>query len=34
MRSRAETGDILRSSGILVLEFQASIIIGFGSASF
>jgi uncharacterized protein YbjT (DUF2867 family) len=34
MRSRAETGDILRSSGIPVLEFQASIIIGAGSASF
>jgi uncharacterized protein YbjT (DUF2867 family) len=34
MRSRAETGEILRSSGIPVLEFQASIIIGSGSASF
>jgi hypothetical protein len=34
MRSRAETGNILRSSGIPVIEFQASIIIGSGSASF
>jgi uncharacterized protein YbjT (DUF2867 family) len=34
MRSRAETGDILRSSGIPVIEFQASIVIGSGSASF
>jgi uncharacterized protein YbjT (DUF2867 family) len=34
MRSRAETGHILRSSGIPVIEFQASIIIGSGSASF
>ncbi|RPI08496.1 MAG: SDR family oxidoreductase, partial [Acidobacteriales bacterium] len=34
MRSRAQTGNILRSSGIPVVEFQASIVIGSGSASF
>jgi len=34
MRSRAETGNILRSSGIPLIEFQASIVIGSGSASF
>lgn len=34
MRSRAETGNVLRASGIPVLEFQASVIIGSGSASF
>ena len=34
MRSRAETGNILRSSGIPVVEFQASVVIGSGSASF
>lgn len=34
MRSRAETGDILRSSGVPVIELQASIVIGSGSASF
>ncbi len=34
MRSRATTGNILRSSGIPVIEFQASIVIGSGSASF
>src|SRR5579864_3449388 len=34
MRSRAETGNILRASGIPVVEFQASIVIGSGSASF
>jgi uncharacterized protein YbjT (DUF2867 family) len=34
MRSRAETGDILTSSGIPVIEFQASIVMGSGSASF
>ncbi len=34
MRSRTATGNILRSSGIPVIEFQASIIIGSGSASF
>ena len=34
MRSRAETGHILRSSGVPVMELQASIVIGSGSASF
>src|SRR5579862_4497665 len=34
MRSRAGTGNILRSSGIPVIEFQASIVIGSGSASY
>ncbi len=34
MRSRAETGKILRSSGVPVIELQASIVIGSGSASF
>ena len=34
MRSRSVTGKILRSSGIPVIEFQASIVIGSGSASF
>jgi uncharacterized protein YbjT (DUF2867 family) len=34
MRSRAESGNILRASGIPVIEFQASIVIGSGSASF
>jgi uncharacterized protein YbjT (DUF2867 family) len=34
MRSRAETGNLLRSSGIPVIELQASIVIGSGSASF
>ena len=34
MRSRAETGNILRASGVPVIEFQASIVIGSGSASF
>ena len=34
MRSRAKTGDILRSSGVPVIELQASIVIGSGSASF
>ncbi len=34
MRSRVATGNILRSSGIPVVEFQASIVIGSGSASF
>ncbi|HEX8984529.1 MAG TPA: DUF2867 domain-containing protein [Bryobacteraceae bacterium] len=34
MRSRAGTGNILRFSGIPVIEFQASIVIGSGSASF
>src|SRR3954464_15266272 len=34
MRSRLETGNILRASGVPVLEFRASIVIGSGSASF
>lgn len=34
MRSRLETGNILRASGVPVIEFRASIVIGSGSASF
>ena len=34
MRSRVETGNILRASGVPVIELQASIVIGSGSASF
>jgi uncharacterized protein YbjT (DUF2867 family) len=34
LRSRHEVGEILRSSGIQVLEFRASIILGSGSLSF
>ncbi len=34
LRSRQETGDVLRASGIEVIEFRASIIIGSGSLSF
>lgn len=34
LRSRQETGDILRSSGIQVIELRASIVIGSGSLSF
>ena len=34
LRSRQETGDILRGSGIEVIEFRASVIIGSGSISF
>jgi len=34
MRSRAETGAILRSTGIQVIELRASIVIGSGSSSF
>ncbi len=34
MRSRAETGDILRASGVPVVELRASIILGSGSSSF
>ena len=34
LSSRAETGDILRASGVPVVEFRASIVIGSGSASF
>ena len=34
LRSRHEVGDVLRESGVPVLEFRASIIIGSGSVSF
>jgi len=34
LRSRHETGEILRSSGVPTVEFRASIIIGSGSLSF
>ena len=34
LRSRHETGEVLRGSGVPVIEFQASIILGSGSLSF
>ena len=34
LRSRHEVGDILRASGVPVIEFRASIILGSGSLSF
>jgi len=34
LRSRQETGRVLRASGVPVLEFRASIVIGSGSLSF
>ena len=34
LRSRAETGDVLRASGVPVIEFRASVVIGGGSLSF
>lgn len=34
LRSRQETGEVLRGSGLQVVEFRASIIIGSGSLSF
>ncbi len=34
LRSRQETGDILRASGVPVIELRASIVIGSGSLSF
>lgn len=34
LRSRQETGDVLRSSGVQVIELRASIVIGSGSLSF
>jgi tryptophan-rich sensory protein/uncharacterized protein YbjT (DUF2867 family) len=34
LRSRHEVGDILRASGVPVVEFRASIILGSGSLSF
>ena len=34
LKSRAETGEILRASGVPVIEFRASVVIGAGSLSF
>ena len=34
LKSRAETGEVLRASGVPVIEFRASIVIGAGSLSF
>lgn len=34
LRSRQQTGDVLRSSGVQVIELRASIVIGSGSLSF
>jgi uncharacterized protein YbjT (DUF2867 family) len=34
LRSRAETGNVLRAGGVPVIEFRASVIIGAGSLSF
>jgi uncharacterized protein YbjT (DUF2867 family)/ligand-binding SRPBCC domain-containing protein len=34
LRSRAETGEILRAGGVPVIEFRASVVIGAGSVSF
>ena len=34
LKSRVETGEVLRASGVPVIEFRASIIIGAGSLSF
>jgi uncharacterized protein YbjT (DUF2867 family) len=34
LRSRRETGDVLRESGVPVIELRASIVIGAGSLSF
>jgi uncharacterized protein YbjT (DUF2867 family) len=34
LRSRAETGNVLRAGGVPVIEFRASVIIGVGSLSF
>ncbi len=34
LRSRQETGDVLRRSGVSVTEFRAAIIVGSGSVSF
>ncbi len=34
LRSRHEVGDILRSTGVPVIEFRASVVIGSGSLSF
>ncbi len=34
LRSRIETGEVLRASGVPVIEFRASVVIGSGSLSF
>jgi uncharacterized protein YbjT (DUF2867 family) len=34
LRSRQETGDVLRTSGVQVIELRASVVIGSGSLSF
>jgi len=34
LRARQQVGEILRSSGVLTIEFRASVVIGEGSASF
>ena len=34
LKSRAETGEVLRASGVPIIEFRASIVIGAGSLSF
>src|SRR5829696_6599282 len=34
LKSRAETGDLLRASGVPVVEFRASIVVGAGSLSY
>ena len=34
LRSRQETGDVLRESGVPVTEFRAAIVVGAGSVSF
>jgi uncharacterized protein YbjT (DUF2867 family) len=34
LRSRQEVGDVLRASGVAVIEFRASVVIGAGSLSF
>jgi uncharacterized protein YbjT (DUF2867 family)/ligand-binding SRPBCC domain-containing protein len=34
LRSRRETGEVLRASGVPLIEFRASIVIGAGSSSF
>src|SRR6478736_9682927 len=34
LRSRIETGEVLRQSGVPVVEFRASVVVGSGSLSF
>ncbi|HQZ40465.1 MAG TPA: SDR family oxidoreductase [Vicinamibacterales bacterium] len=34
LQSRADTGDVLRQSGVPVIEFRASVVVGAGSLSF